>query len=116
MSFITKNLKQDCVYWGNPAPDGYGGNTFDDYVAIKCRWEDRTTKFIDANGEESISKAVVYLPQDVELGGWLFLGELSDISSANQDAPQNISGAHEIRAFNKIPNIKGTDFEREAMV
>lgn len=116
MSFITKNLRQDCVYWGNPSADGFGGNTFDTYVAFKCRWEDRIVKFIDANGEEAISKAVIFLPQDVDLGGWLFLGVLGDISVANQDAPQNVAGAHEIRARYKIPNIKATEYIREVLV
>ena len=116
MSFLTRNLKQDFVYWGNPQPDGLGGYTFDDYVQLKCRWEDRNVKFTNPNGDEEVSKAIIYLAQDVEMKGWLFLGVLSDISSANQDAPQNITGAYEIRAFNKIPNIKATDFLREALL
>jgi len=109
---LTKNLKQTGVYWGNPAPDGWGGNTFDEAVEIDCRWEDRQELFIDKEGNQVLSQAVVFTGQDVDLGGYLYLGDLDDLDSDYSD-PKIIDGAREIRAFQKVPDIKGTRYQRK---
>ena len=110
--YITKNFKQTIVYWGNPQPDGFGGFSFDDPVEIKGRWEDRQELFIDAQGNEIRSQAVVYLAQDVDLGGYLYLGDLDDFSSSAPE-PTDSTKAKEIRALRKIPNLKCTAFLRK---
>ena len=109
---LTKSLKQSCVYWSSPTADGYGGYTFNDAVELNVRWEDKQELFINAQGKEERSQAVVYLDQDVDMGGYLYLGDLDDLDSSDPD-PQNIANAKEIRAFQKIPNIKGTAFLRK---
>lgn len=53
---------------------------------------------------------VVYLGQDVEIGGYLFLGTSSDPD------PTDIDGAYLIREFRKIPTEDGNDFERRAVL
>ncbi|MCP4475386.1 MAG: hypothetical protein GY821_12640 [Gammaproteobacteria bacterium] len=114
MSFITKNHNQTIVYWGNPVKDKYGGRTFDTPVEISGRWEQNQKLFTDDAGRESVSKAFVFLGQDVVLGGYLYLGTLVSISSAAN--PGTVADAYEIRAFTKIPNIKADDFERKIIL
>ncbi len=114
MSWLTRQHKQDLVYWGTPVHGGLGGDTFATPVEIKGRWEDAQKKFTDSNGNEIVSSSVVYLGQDVDIGGWLFRGKLTDIGSADEDSPGDVSGAKEIKAFSKIPNLGATDFERSA--
>jgi len=63
------------VYWGNPQPSGVG-YAYDEAVEIVGRWEERQEIFIDANGREQLSNAVVYLAQDVDVNGYLYLGAL----------------------------------------
>lgn len=117
MSYITRNHKQTIVYWASPSPDKYGGFTYTVPVDIIGRWEDRQEVFFDKEGKELKSKSIVYLGQDVDLGGFLYLGALSDIaSSIDETHPRNVDGAEEIRGFSKIPNIKATDFERRAFI
>ena len=111
MGFPNRNLKQTALYWATPMPDGWGGNTWDDPVELDCRWEQKQELFIDAHGDEVRSAAVVYLDQDVDTGGFLMLGDLDDISSSSE-SPDDVGEAFEIRGFAKIPNIKGTKFER----
>lgn len=113
MSFLIDNLLQTVVYWGNPTPDGYGSFTFDSPVEISVRWENRTELFIDRTGAESKSFAIVYLGQDVDVGGWLFLGELDDIDSGLTDTPHLVPDAREIRGFRKIPSLNAEIFERK---
>ena len=110
--YLIKNLNQIAVYWGNPTPGGYGGHTFDDPIEISVRWEDRQELFIDAEGKEVRSQAVVTIDRDLVLGGYLALMTLSDLSSAEEGDPQGISDAKEIRAMRKIPNIKATAYRR----
>jgi hypothetical protein len=109
--FLKRMLNQKAVYWGTPAGDGYGGFTFADPVELDCRWEDKTELFVSPAGEETPSQAVVYLPQDVDVGGYLFLGALDDINS-DQD-PQGQDGAYRIKQVYKTPDIKGKDFLRK---
>ena len=52
----------------------------------------------------------------MDINGWLFLGDLTDISSARQDNPELVSGAWQIRGMNKTPNLKGTEWEREVFL
>ena len=113
MSFLTENLNQTVVYWGSPTPDGYGGFTFASPIELFARWEDKTELFINNTGQESKSLAVVFVSQDVEIAGWLFLGEISDIDSGLSDMPYKIDGARQIRGFKKIPNLDITEFERK---
>lgn len=109
---ITKFYRQTAVYWGNPQPDGQGGNTFDAPVELSVRWEDGFKKIVDAKGVEIISTAMVYVPIDLNIGGWLWLGELVDISSGQQ--PQETEGAKEVRVFTKFPNLRARVFQRKA--
>jgi hypothetical protein len=111
--FPNRNLKQDALYWGSPSASGWGGSDWDDPVEIKCRWELRQEVFRNAQGDEVHSQAIVYLSQDLDIGGYLRLGDLDDISS-DTETPDEVDGAFEIRGFAKIPNVKGTKFVRKA--
>lgn len=116
MSYITKNLKQAVVYWGNPTPTGVG-YSYDDAVELNARWEDRQEVFTDVDGKERVSQAIVYVDQDVVVGGYLYLGDLDDLgdSSSGLDIsdPQAVSPTYPIRAFSKIPNLRATEYERK---
>lgn len=105
---MPRLLKQDATYWGPPADNGFGGGTYPAPVALKVRWEDKTALFIDANGKEAQSTSQVLVGQDLQLGGYLFLGT----STATSPAP----GAREIRGLEKIPNIKANKFLRRALL
>lgn len=111
---FTGSLKQTAVYWGTPVSTGAGGRTFADAVELDVRWEERHDMFIDAQGQEKQSSAVVFVDQDVDIGGYLFLGDLDDLSSGEEGDPMTVSGAYEIRQFDKIPDSKGTSFLRKA--
>jgi hypothetical protein len=110
--FLKRNLKQTITYWPNPAPDGWGGKVFDDAVIILGRWEEKEDIILNAQGEEERSSITVFLSQDVDVGGYLALGDYTG-SSAYGD-PAEVSGSRPIRAFEKIPSLKATKFSRKA--
>lgn len=109
----TSMLNQTAVYWANPTADGFGGRTFDNPVAISVRWERRQQLIIDQAGQEVTSTAIVYVGQDIELGGYLFLGTIADLSSTTEN-PQEVDDAREIRRYDKTPDVSGTRFTRTA--
>lgn len=119
MSIITRMLKQTCVYWALAETDS-GGDGVDNYgmpvvttpVEINCRWVDKNEEFIGADGTKHISKSIVYVGQDVDIGGILMLGGLIDITDA-VNIKEN-DGAWEIKGFSKMPNLKATEFLRRA--
>lgn len=112
---ISKMRKQVAVYWSSPVEDGYGGATFADPAEITVRWEQKQELFIDRFGNEVRSNAVVYVGQDVDLGGYLYLGELTDLDST-VITPEDVTtgSVYEIRGFAKSPTIAGTKFVRKA--
>ena len=121
MSIITRMLKQTAVYWPLAGANS-GGDDFDNYgqpqvttpVEVACRWEDKTEEFLDAQGHQQLSRAVVYVDADLDVGGILMLGDLDDIT--NPDNIKENEGAWEIRRFEKTPNFKATEFLRKAIL
>jgi len=126
-NFISKRLNQTVVYWGSPVSNGRGGHTYDPPVEIACRWEERSEVRSSDDGEEYISKAVVYLEDGVVKNGMLYLGTLQNIidldagDSADSAGtvylldPHDIDNAYLIKDFEKTPALNSTtEFMRKA--
>ena len=69
-------------------------------------------EFLDAGGTKILSNAVVYVDRDVDVGGVLMLGELTDITDET-NVKEN-DGAWEIKRYDKLPNLKNTEYLRTA--
>jgi hypothetical protein len=120
---FARTCNQTAVYWGSPVNDGTGGKTFAEPVEIACRYEDMTQIVTDAKGVESTSRAVVYLLQDVDEEGYLYLGTLESLYDAYADEssagdivnPSGITGAYVIKRFQKTPVLgNASEFLRKA--
>lgn len=118
--FIASKCVQICVYWGDPVEDGYGGKTFAAPIELDCRWEDksqivgaiRTSQLI---GYDELSRATVFVTQDVEEGGVLYLGTLASLTAPQLADPKSIPTAHVIKRFEKSPALGSTtEFLRKA--
>lgn len=108
---ISRFLKQNITYWAVSSIDGWNKPTFESTPeTIIGRWEDKSELYLDSNGQEKISNAIVYLNQDVEIGGYLYLG----ISS--EDDPTLVENAREIRYIHKVSDIKGNVFLRKIIL
>ena len=107
--FLLSISVQTAVYWANPTKDGFGGHSFDDPVEIAVRWQSTQKLVMGDQGVETLSVAEVIVNQDVVPGEYLFLGELTDLDSDEEDDPKAVTGAYRIIAFEKIPMIKKTD-------
>jgi hypothetical protein len=110
VSLITRMRKQAAVYWGPPVDDGDGGFTYPAPVEITCRWDETKGMAKDLKTHDEVSNSTVYVDRDVEINGYLFLGSLSEVDEAAK--PTAIEGARRIEGFQKIPNLKATEYLR----
>lgn len=100
MVLVAAAYIQPATYWGAPQQSGFGGKTFASPQAILVRWEESSELFIDANGEEKRSRAIVYSLLPLEEGGYLFKG-----TSAASD-PTTLDDAILIKRADSIPDIR----------
>jgi len=112
---MNRSFSQRAVYWGSPQEDGYGGKTFADPIELACRWEDMHQIVTDNKGTEITSRALVFLPQDVDEEGYLYLGTLDDLYDMNSESsaggipnPATIDTAYIIKRFQKTPALGST--------
>jgi len=99
-------LKQKAVYWAPTGFDASGKPEYGSPVEINCRWEDVAKEFIGTDGTTQISRSIVYTDRDVLLGGVLLQGEL--------DSGSDVNDGTEIKGFDKIPNLRVTEYARMA--
>ena len=99
-------LKHTAVYWGAPASDGYGGWTYAGPREIACRWKDESVTFLTPAGREAVSKATIYVAEDLVLGGRLCHCELADLSSV-AETPGDGQDTVEIMGLGKTWDISG---------
>jgi len=102
---LKSKLNQDITYWPPGTPDGFGGTDYGTPTLLQGRWEGQNELFVDAEGNEVRSQAIIYLDQDVKLSGYLAKGEHTD--STDND-PTTISGAKEIRSVKETPSVDAT--------
>jgi len=105
---LARACVQVCVYWGNPQNDGYGGQTFDSAVEIKCRWEESSKAITDNDGVVIGSTAGVFVLQDMDEQGYVYQGFLADLTQSQLTDPKSVDGAWEIKQFEKIPILGST--------
>lgn len=118
-TFIAKISVQTAVYWAGPTPNGYGGFTFESSSPreINVRWENITELITAADGERYATKAKIFVNEDVDVNGFLFLGTLDDLDSGEEEDPREVRNAFPIRRFDKTPMIRKTDeFVRMAYI
>ena len=124
MDIIENTYAQTAVYWGAPTPDGYGGNTFAAPIEVVCRWEDKE-QFLgsqvggEVTGGLMLSRSIVFLKQDVDEEGYLYLGTLADLDldSIGYINPKEVDKAYIIKRFEKTPSmVNPTVFLRKAFL
>lgn len=109
---IRKRLKQRAVYYaplGEPSATGL--YRYGEPEEIAVRWEDVAEEYIDQRGQPRVSKAKVGVLNDLEIGGILIKGKLSDL--ADPDNPMNNQGWGTIQKKIEIPDLKAKNFYRE---
>lgn len=105
-SFKDRIKKQVCIHWQRIGTTSYGQPTWANPVDLACRWSDQVVKYVNAQGEEKVSNAVVFV-DGVGVGDVLMLGSVSD-TGLNESSPLQNSDAWEVKRVDSIPNLKNT--------
>lgn len=119
MDTYRSSLVQKAVYWGNPVNNGYNKYTYDAPVEIDCRWEGKNQliRTWDGGGLATNYIGVVWVDQDLDENGCLFLGTLNDLDSGAAEDPLSMDTAYRIQQFEKLPRMRSTtDFIRRAFL
>jgi len=109
LAFIDKVCVQTACYWGSPVEDGYGGYTYTTAIEIKCRWDDVSEKITNQKGNEIISNAQLLITQDLNEEGFLWLGALTSLTTAQKADPLKVEKAYPIQKLEKSPLFKSTN-------
>ena len=107
MSLLDSMRRQWCVYWAYLEQDRYGKDVYDDPIAIKVRWEDKSEQDFLPTGQEVMITSTVYVDRLMALGGMLWLGLLVD-------APTIPPEHQKISIFRTIPTKTARKFLRIA--
>lgn len=98
----------NAIWWPRGVDTDTGLPTYLSPIQIKCRWDDMQEKFLDLNGNDTVSNSIVYPDRETPLGGVLWLGTMGELTS--QTLPFDNPGAMEIRKFNRIGDVKSKKF------
>ena len=114
MRILDTMRKQTAVVWQNPIPNSFGGKSYNTPVEIRVRWSVENEWYKAESGEDTLSNAVVYSGIDLQIGEYLYLGNLSDLTTEQKSNP-NLIG-YRIERIKKIPTLDATEFLRKAML
>jgi hypothetical protein len=109
MPLGAASYRQVATYWGSPEMDGFGGVSYGPPSLIRCRWEDRIETFMDQEGNEKISKSVVYTYDRLDVDGYLAPGNYTTVLD-----PTELDEAMLIQRSDEIPDLRLLNYERRS--
>ncbi|MGM0409193.1 MAG: hypothetical protein ACQEQF_00405 [Bacillota bacterium] len=107
MSWYSNMLNQKLTYWGTSGFDKFSNPNIKSPVILNCRWEDKKELYKDAEGNEKVSEAVIFVNQILSAEEYIQEGEHSGT---------DISNAYEIKKVDKIPSIKGDKYQYKVLL
>lgn len=100
--------RQDLVYWAPDTPDKFGNTGYAAGVELKGRWEERAETVLNAEGENVISRGVVYIDgtQSILQDGRMFLGQKADLTAEQIPDPDLVPNAYRIIMVGNSPDVR----------
>ena len=112
--FLLKLSVQTAVYWGNPVSDGYGNFSYDTAREISVRWDSISKVISTAKDTQYVSKAEIIVNEDLKEEGYLYLGSLADLTTAQKLDPKLVDRSYKIMRIDKTPlPFKTDEFVRD---
>lgn len=104
-------LNQDLTYWGPGQENQFGVKTHAAPILIKGRWQDHFEEIHTVGGNVINARAIVYPNQDLEVNGFLALGDHT--ASAE---PTAVPVASEVLAYFEDPDLRSMGKVRKAVL
>lgn len=99
MNWVTSLLGETATYWPLGSLDRYGNYTYGGPVQLKCKWEDEAERFTDKEGNERVSKSIVFVDREVAVGGFLAKGVVHGADPRSVSAAETIQGVSGVNAM-----------------
>ena len=100
----SRNFRDDVTHWPLTGSDSYGGFTFGTPIKIIARYQDSAVLFRSADGEEEVSKAIVYLGVPINVGDYIARGDLT--VNAN---PTTIGDTYRVRQIGRSTDLRAAE-------
>jgi hypothetical protein len=107
MGPVGRNNHDTITYWAPGALNEYNEAGFNAPVDFVGRWTDSNEQVRTISGVEITSRAVVHVPQDVKIGGYLAKGDQTASATPTADSM-------EIQAFISAPDLRNVQQTRKA--
>lgn len=105
-SWPASTFKQTAVHWAFSSRDGFGVRTFVAGAEVSCRWEEKQQRFVTLEGDELVSRAIVYHAATINPGDYLYLGDLEDLDSGEVADPTTAASAYEVRGLGESTTLR----------
>jgi|SRR5215813_13607068 len=99
MTWYSRTLTDTVTRWIPVGSTGWGTPSSWTRSSINCKWEESQERFIDREGRETVSSAVVYVLIDVNVGDYLFHG------SSSVSDPRQVTGAFMVRNIGRVETM-----------
>ena len=103
LNFIKRVCVQPAVYWEPSGYTGFGSAEYHEPREIMVRWDDVAEKITNNNGEEVVSRSRLLVQEQLAFKGYLWLGELKDVTIEKRFDPRLLEDAYEIQRTLKTP-------------
>ena len=103
MSYISNFLTDVIVFWDKPDVDVNGNYIFGYPTQIKCHVKEVFKNYVLENGETFVCKAEILTDNEVmKAGGFVYFGELQELSEEEILDPRDNPRTFEIRTQNSV--------------
>lgn len=96
----TEDMHQTATYWAPTSLVEFGTVRLATPILIQCRWQGRAVSFTNPQGEQRVSRAVVYVDRELEVGGVIALGD--HLSTEN---PRDVDSAQTVAQVGMSPSL-----------
>jgi len=96
MNIRIRQLNQYATLFERTGVNGYGEPSYGAGTTIRCRWQDVAQNLIDAQGQDFVSRSVIYVGAQAKAGDRIAYG-----------SGASFADAHEIKVVNTSPSLDG---------
>lgn len=97
MDLIAKMRNRDGIYWKQKSKDMNSSFTYEPPVPFKCRWDNKSVKDFDDQGNDVVFSSKVFVDRPMAVGDKIMLGLIKDLKGPLPPPPE----AKEIKKYNE---------------
>ena len=84
MNIYARNLSQLATLYARTGVNSYGEPSYGAGITIRCRWQDVAQNLIDAQGQDFVSRSVIYVGAQAKAGDRIAYGSGASFSESDE--------------------------------